>query len=152
MIWKQGINNMDASFLLIVEVFLLTVRPFYLQQWGSRKQKNTKPNFQTGGTVLGTSASLTEVSRALRAQNAEKVSIVSPGTPKSLQEVPEHFKSPDTFWRVSGDLPDCPQDFLGTFWGLGARGPGRHFRDFFGISGPEGPGDPCKGRAGSQEQ
>ena len=31
-----------------------------------------------------------------------------------------------------------------------AGGLGRHFRDFFGISGLEGPRDLCKGRAGSQ--
>ena len=42
------------------------------------------------------------------------------------------------------------RDFLETFGVPGAGGPGRHFRDSFGISGPEGPRDLCKGRAGSQ--
>ena len=32
----------DASFLLTVEVFLLTVRLFYLR-WGNRKQKGPNP-------------------------------------------------------------------------------------------------------------
>ena len=32
----------DASFLLTVEVFLLTVRLFYLR-WGNRKQKRPNP-------------------------------------------------------------------------------------------------------------
>ena len=41
---------MDASFLLTVEVFVLTVRLFCLQ-WGNRRQKKTKPSFQTGGTL-----------------------------------------------------------------------------------------------------
>ena len=76
-----------------------------------------------------------------------------PGTPKSLQKSPGTLQkhSPNTFRRLSGDLPDCPRDFFETFWGPGAGGPGKHFRDFFGISGSEGPGDLCKGRAGSQE-
>ena len=69
----------------------------------------------------------------------------SPESPGTLQK-----HSPDTFRRLSGDFPDCPRDFLETFWGPGAGGPGRHFRDFFGISGPKGPGDLCKGLAGSQ--
>ena len=34
-----------------------------------------------------------------------------------------------------------------TFWGPGAGGTGRHFRDSFGISGQESKGDLCKGRA-----
>ena len=39
------------------------------------------------------------------------------------------------------------RDYLDTFGGPGASGPERHFRDFFGISGPEGLRDLCKGRA-----
>ena len=75
-----------------------------------------------------------------------------PGTPKSLKKVSGTVRevsgeSPESVWRV---FLDCPRDFLETFWGPGAGGPGRHFRDFFGISGPEGPRDLCKGRAGSQ--
>ena len=34
--------SQDASFLLTVEVFLLTVRLFYLR-WGNRKQKRPNP-------------------------------------------------------------------------------------------------------------
>ena len=34
----------------------------------------------------------------------------------------------------------------------GPSGPGRHFRDFFGISGPKVPRDLCKGRASSQDK
>ena len=45
------------------------------------------------------------------------------------------------FPRLFGDFP----------WGSRTGGPGRHFRDFFGISGPKGPRDLCKGRAGSQD-
>ena len=37
-----------------------------------------------------------------------------------------------------------------TLQGSGAGRPGRHSRDFFGISGPKGPKDLCKGRVGSQ--
>ena len=32
-----------------------------------------------------------------------------------------------------------------------AGGPGRHFSDFFGVSGPPGPRDPCKWPTGSQK-
>ena len=38
---------MDASSLLAVEVFLLTVRLFYLQ-WGDRKQKRPDPISERG--------------------------------------------------------------------------------------------------------
>ena len=77
-----------------------------------------------------------------------------PGAPKSLQKVS------GTVWEVSGESPesvervfsDCSRDFLETFRGSGAGDPGRHFRDFFGISGPKGPRDLCKGRAGSQSK
>ena len=58
----------------------------------------------------------------------------------------------DTFRRLSGHFPDCSRDFLETFRGSGAGGPGRNFRDFFGISGPKDPRDLCKGRAGSQHE
>ena len=85
--------------------------------------------------------SLENVSRDLRPRAPKK----SPKSPGTLQK-----HSPDTFRRLSGDLPDCPRDFFETFGGLGAGGLGRHFRDFFGISGAEGPRDLCKGRAGSQ--
>ena len=59
-------------------------------------------------------------------------------------------KSPESLGKVSGECFWSIPDFLETFWGPGAGGPGRHFRDLFGISGPEGPRDLCKGRAGSQ--
>ena len=85
--------------------------------------------------------SLENVSRGLRPRDPKK----SPKSPGTLQK-----HSPDTFRRLSEDFPDCPRDFFETFWGPGAGGPGRHFRDSFGISGPEGPRDLCKGRAGSQ--
>ena len=54
-------------------------------------------------------------------------------------------KSPESVERV---FSDCSRDFLETFRRSGAGGPGRHFLDFFGISGPKGPRDLCKG-AGS---
>ena len=78
---------------------------------------------------LRTRPPLTELSRALRARDAEKVSKMSPGasgprTPKSRQKVP----------------------------GTVRKDPGRYFRDFFGISGPKGPRDLCKGRARSQRE
>ena len=38
----QGVFTKDASFLLTIGVFLLTVRLFYLQ-WGNRKQKRPNP-------------------------------------------------------------------------------------------------------------
>ena len=37
-----------------------------------------------------------------------------------------------------------------TFWSPGPQDPRRLFGDSFGIEGPEGPGDSCKGRAGLQ--
>ena len=37
-----GVYFLDASFLLTVEVFSLTVRLFYLR-WGNRKQKRPNP-------------------------------------------------------------------------------------------------------------
>ena len=131
--------------------------------------------------TLGTSPPLTEVSRALRARNAEKVSKMSPGTPKSIQRVsvtvwevsreslesvsrvfldpkkyPKSFgDSLGSLQRVSGKCLESVfgvfRDFLETFGGPEAGGPGRHFREFFGISGPEGPRDLCKGRADSQD-
>ena len=39
--WKCQ-SYLDASFLLTVEIFLPTVRLFYLR-WGKRKQKRPKP-------------------------------------------------------------------------------------------------------------
>ena len=54
----------------------------------------------------------------------------------------------------SGLFPDS-RDLFGTFsrlsGGPGARGPRRLFWDFFGVSGPEGPRDPCKWSTGSQQ-
>ena len=81
--------------------------------------------------------SLENVSRALRPQNPEK-SPKSLGSPESLLKVSkESFQTvPESFWRLLG-VP-------------GARGPGRHFRDFSSVSGPKGPRDLCRGRAGSQ--
>ena len=75
-----------------------------------------------------------------------------PKCQKSLENVSGTVRevsgeSRESVWRVF-------LEYSGTFWrlfgGPGAGGPGRHFRDFFGISGPEGPRDLCKGRAGSQ--
>ena len=54
-------------------------------------------------------------------------------------------QSDKTLSILSGDFSDCSRDFLETFRGSGDRGPRRHFRDFFSISGPEeGPRDLCK--------
>ena len=65
----------------------------------------------------------------------------------SKQSREQSGKSPESVERV---FSDCSRDFLETFRGSGAGGPGRHFRDFFGISGAKGPRDLCKGRTGSQ--
>ena len=63
-------------------------------------------------------------------------------------------QSKNTLQTLSGDSPEtsrtAPETFLRLFGASGAGGPERHFRDFFGISGPEGARDLCKGRAGSQ--
>ena len=71
---------------------------------------------------------------------------VDPKTsPKSLGDSLGSLRrvSGECFWTFSG--------LFGDFFGVQqAGGPGRHFQDFFGISGPEGPRDPCKRRAGSQ--
>ena len=45
-------------------------------------------------------------------------------------------------------FPDFP--FVTSVGGPWDRNPRNHFRDFFGIPGPEGPRDLCKGQAGSQ--
>ena len=45
---------------------------------------------------------------------------------------------------------DCSRNFVETFRDSGSGGPGRYLRDFFGVSGPKGPRDLCKGQAGSQ--
>ena len=57
--------------------------------------------------------------------------------------------SPDTFRRLSRPCLGLFGDFFSRSW---AGRPGRHFRDFLGISGPEGPRAPCKGRAGFPTQ
>ena len=100
--------------------------------------------------LLGTSPPLTEVSRA---RNAEKVLTMSPGASgagprKVTKKSREQFKN--TLLTLSGDspsrhFPDCSRDCLETFGGSGTGGSLRHVR-----SGPEGPRDLCKGRAGSQ--
>ena len=69
---------------------------------------------------------------------------MSPGPQKVILKVSktsrgQSGKCPESLRKVSGEC-------FGTFWRLF----GRHFRDFFGVSGPEGPRDLCKGRAGSQ--
>ena len=83
---------------------------------------------------------LTEVSRALRARNAEKVSKIFPGasgpgnpekspkslgnSPKSLQRVSkESFRTvPETFWRLFG-VPgtEAPGDIFETYSAFRAR-------------------------------
>ena len=106
---------------------------------------------------LKTSPPLTGVSRALWARFAEKVSKISPSasgplTLKSLQKVSRTVQevsreSPESVWRV---FLDCPRGF-GDSSGSGVRRRQEKFSvDFFGISGPEGARDPCKGQAGSQ--
>ena len=91
-----------------------------------------------------------EVKTNLR--DAENVSEKSAGPPapeprqvskKSREQIRKD--SFDTFRRLSRDFPDCSRDFLETFRGSGAGGPGRHFRDFFGISDPKGPKHLSKG-------
>ena len=67
-------------------------------------------------------------------ESLEKVSKKSGESGKSLEKVPKDFF--ETFSRLSG--------------GPGAGGPGRLFSDFFGVSGLEGPRDPCKWSTGSQ--
>ena len=88
--------------------------------------------------LLGTRWPFTGVSRALRARNPEKVWKKSPrasgpGTPR------ESGKSLENVRRV---------------WKKSRKGPkktcSRLFPDFFGVSGPEVPRDPCKWPTGSQ--
>ena len=47
-----------------------------------------------------------------------------PLSPKNLQKVLGTVQkhSPDTFRRLSRDVPDCPRDFLEAFWGKSRRG------------------------------
>ena len=96
----------------------------------------------------GTSPPLTEVSRALRARNAESLENVSRGsgrgTPKSLQKVSGN--SLGSLWKLSKEsFLDCSRDFSETFQGSRAGGPERHFRDFFWHFRPEGPKRPLLG-------
>ena len=53
-------------------------------------------------------------------------------------------ESPESVWRVFLEFLGTFGDFLGS-WG---RRPGRHFRDSFGISGPEGPRETSSVRGG----
>ena len=55
-----------------------------------------------------------------------------------------------TFWRHFPDSRDFFETFSRLSGGPGAGGPERLFSDFFGVSGPEGPRDPCKWPTGSQ--
>ena len=121
--------------------------PGFYRQLSSQRRVHNEANM---GDVVKTCEPARPLQRSLGAfgpRNAEKVS------PKSLQMVL------GTVWEVSRESPesvervfsDCPRDFLETFRGSRARGPRRHFRDSFGISGPKGPRDLCKGRAGPQE-
>ena len=75
------------------------------------------------------------------AWDPERVSKKSGRSPKTLSR---HF--PETLQR----LPRLFPRLFGDSFGLPGRRPGRHFRDFFGFSGPPGLRDPCKGQAGSQ--
>ena len=97
---------------------------------------------------LGTSPPLTEVSRALRARNAERVSKMSPGasgpgTPKSLKKVSGTVRevsgeSPESVWRV---FLECSRSFWRLFAVLGRETFSRLFLHF----GPGGPERPLKG-------
>ena len=78
--------------------------------------------------------SLENVSRGLQPRDPKKSPESLGGSPKTLSR---HF--PETLRRL-------PLRLFGGF--LGSRG--LHFRDFFGISGPNGLRGLCKGRAGSQ--
>ena len=106
--------------------------------------------------ALRTLPRATGVSRALRARETpkkvwKKVSGASGrGTPKSLEKVSK--KSEKSGKSLENVCLGLLRDFLQTFWDPGAGGPGRHFSDFFGISGPEGPRDSCSSREGSQSQ
>ena len=123
----------------IVLVFLRKKKPDFTQKWARN---------------LRTSPPLTEVSRALRARNAEKVSKMSPGasgprTPKSLQKVS------GTVRKISGE---CRKSLFGLFPRLfgdfsGSRGrrPRQTFSRLFRHFG-KGPRDLCKGRARSQRE
>ena len=104
---------------------------------------------------LGTSPPLTGVSQALRPEMPKSLENVSQGlwlgSPKSLQKVRKKSKTlsrhfPETLRR----LPRLSPRLFGDFFGSPGRRPRETFSRVFGISGPEGPRDPCKGRAGSQ--
>ena len=83
----------------------------------------------------------------LRAPNPKKVS--GPRDPKKVSK--SLGDSPGSLRRVSRK---CLESVFGLSPGLFGDflGPRETFSDFFGISGPEGPRDLCKGRAGSQSE
>ena len=104
--------------------------------------------------TLGTRWPFTGVSRALRAQNPEKVCRKSPGAsgpgaPESLEKVSKKsFRDLfETFSRLSRLFPDFSQTLGGP---RGRRLRETFSRLFRGHSGPEGPSDPCKWPTGSQ--
>ena len=107
-----------------------------INRWGFYPKKRGKGNQHD----LGTSPPLTEVSRALQARNPKKsLENVSRGSwPRDPKKSRKSLgDSPGSLRRVSGKCLESVfgvfWDFLETFWGPGARGPGRYFRDFLGF-------------------
>ena len=116
--------------------------PSFACFWGSSPYGATYKLMVCQG--FGTSPPLTEVSLSFWARNRK--------CRKSLENVsrtppaPEPPKVSGTVWEVSRESPESLErvssdrswHFLETFGVAGASGPGRYFRDFFGISGPKG--------------
>ena len=100
--------------------------------------------------ALRTRPPLTEAFRALWARNAGKFSKMSLGasSPGPQKVSKKSWNPPKTLSRY---FPETLRRLAGLFGVPGPEAFSKHFRDFFGISGPEAPGDLCKGQAGSQK-
>ena len=136
--WPWGGHNQHGRSEELNTVYLRRARVLYFGHFlgDSRETWQCKPsvcwiaNQLSGSSGPKCRKSLENVSLGLRPRDPRKVS-------EECQELSE-IHSPDTFRRLSGDFPDCSQDFLETCRG----GLERHFRDFFGIFGPEEPERP----------
>ena len=127
----------DATFLLPIGRFMLTIELLYLQLclgWDPARPFQESPG-PFGGEIPKESPK------------------ESPGPPaqaskKCPKESQESLRSPKT---SSIETLETLLRLIRTLFGpLGRKVPGDSFGDFLGISGPKGPGDSWKGRAGSQ--
>ena len=133
--WMNGGNQLQLQVLILVDSSTITVTetgPFELDLFSLYTCTNV-------GNQPAPCRGLSGPSGPKCRKNLENVS--GPGTPKSLHKV-SGTVCMGSLRRVSGK---CRKSLFGLFprlnlfWGSGAGGPRRHFRDFFWHFGPEGP-------------